>query len=147
MNTEYTGPVEVWGTAEFPTSGLWNVHGNFKTEAVYADGVRMIVSGAFPNGIKFIGTEGWVFVSRGNEQVTSSDPAAQVFVQPLGGERSKDPQLGHRAERDSPAREHRPPRQLARLRQIAAATHRTRRGRPSRLLGLPPAPHRHARQA
>src|SRR5256885_13237997 len=23
MNAEYTGPVEVWGTAEFPTHGLW----------------------------------------------------------------------------------------------------------------------------
>lgn len=28
MNTEYTGPVEVWGTAEFPTHDLWDVHGN-----------------------------------------------------------------------------------------------------------------------
>ena len=27
MDTEYTGPVEIWGTAEFPTQGLWNVHG------------------------------------------------------------------------------------------------------------------------
>ena len=83
MNAEYTGPIEVWGTAEFPKSGLWDVHGDFKTEAIYASGVKMIVSGAFPNGIKFIGSEGWVFVSRGNETVTSSDPAAQVFVQPL----------------------------------------------------------------
>jgi predicted dehydrogenase len=90
MNTEYTGPVEVWGSAEFPTSGLWNVHGNFKTEAMYANGVHMIVSGAFPNGIKFIGTDGWVFVSRGNEQVTSTDPAAQVFVQPLA---ASDPKI------------------------------------------------------
>ncbi len=23
MNTEFTGPIEVWGQAEFPTSGLW----------------------------------------------------------------------------------------------------------------------------
>ena len=90
MNTEYTGPIEVWGTAEFPKSGLWDVHGDFKTEAIYANGVRMIVSGAFPNGIKFIGTEGWVFVSRGNETVTSSDPAAQVFVQPLA---ASDPKI------------------------------------------------------
>ena len=28
MNMEYTGPVEVWGTAEFPTHDLWDVHGN-----------------------------------------------------------------------------------------------------------------------
>jgi len=90
MDAEYTGPVEVWGSAEFPASGLWDVHGNFKTEAVYASGVKMVISGAFPNGIKFIGTEGWVFVSRGNETVTSSDPAAKVFVQPLA---ASDPKI------------------------------------------------------
>jgi predicted dehydrogenase len=78
MGTEHTGPVEIWGEAKFPASGLWDVHGPFRTEALYADGVRMIVSGDFPNGIKFIGTEGWVFVSRGNERVTASDPAAAL---------------------------------------------------------------------
>ena len=78
MDTEYTGPVEIWGTAEFPTQGLWNVHGTFRTEALYANGVHMIVSGDFPNGIKFIGTKGWIFVSRGNEQVTASDPVAKL---------------------------------------------------------------------
>jgi predicted dehydrogenase len=78
MGTEYTGPVEVWGSAEFPKKGLWDVHGPFRTEALYANGVRMIVSGDFPNGIKFHGTEGWVFVSRGNETVTASDPVARL---------------------------------------------------------------------
>ena len=78
MDTEYTGPVEIWGTAEFPKKGLWDVHGPFRTEALYANGVHMIVSGEFPNGIKFEGTDGWVFVSRGNEAVTASDPVAAL---------------------------------------------------------------------
>ena len=78
MDTEHTGPVEISGTAEFPKKGLWDVHGPFKTEGVYANGVRMIVSGEFPNGIRFEGTEGWIFVSRGNESVTSSDPVAKL---------------------------------------------------------------------
>lgn len=78
MDTEYTGPLEIWGTAEFPKSGLWDVHGPFKTEAVYANGVHMIVSGDFPNGIRFEGTDGWVFVSRGNETVTASDPVSKL---------------------------------------------------------------------
>ena len=78
MDTEYTGPVEIWGKAEFPAKGLWDVHGPFKTEALYANGVHMIVSGEFPNGIKFEGTEGWIFVSRGNEAVTASDPVAAL---------------------------------------------------------------------
>lgn len=76
MGAEHTGPIEVSGVAEFPANGLWDVHGPFKTEAVYADGVRMIVSGDFPNGIRFEGTEGWIFVSRGNERVTATDPLA-----------------------------------------------------------------------
>jgi predicted dehydrogenase len=78
MNTEYTGPVEIWGTAEFPTHGLWDVHGKFLTHAIYANGVTMDISGDFPNGIKFYGTKGWIFVSRGNETVTASDPAAKL---------------------------------------------------------------------
>jgi predicted dehydrogenase len=78
MDAEYTGPVEIWGTAEFPEKGLWDVHGRFRTEALYANGVRMIVSGDFPNGIKFIGSEGWIFVSRGDERATASDPVAKL---------------------------------------------------------------------
>jgi predicted dehydrogenase len=78
MDTEHTGPVEIRGQAEFPTSGLWDVHGRFRTEARYASGVTMIVSGDFPNGIRFEGTEGWIFVSRGNEAVTASDPQSRL---------------------------------------------------------------------
>jgi predicted dehydrogenase len=78
MDTEYTGPVEIWGTAEFPTKGLWDVHGDFETHGLYANGIEMIMSGAFPNGIRFEGTDGWIFVSRGNEAVTASDPVAKL---------------------------------------------------------------------
>lgn len=74
MNMETSGPVEVWGTAEFPTKGLWDVHGIFKTEALYANGVKMVVSNELPNGIKFEGSKGWIFVTRGNYQATASDP-------------------------------------------------------------------------
>jgi predicted dehydrogenase len=83
MNTEYTGPVEVWGTAEYPRHGLWNVHGKFKTQAVYANGVTMSISGDYPNGIKFYGSEGWIFVTR-DAPVTSSDPGKPATkIEPL----------------------------------------------------------------
>lgn len=75
MDMEHSGPVEVWGSAEFPTSGLWNVHGKFLTHARYANGVTMDISGDFPNGVKFIGTKGWILVTR-DGGVTASDPAA-----------------------------------------------------------------------
>ena len=78
MDTEHTGPIEISGTAEFPESGLWDVHGPFRTVGRYANGVEMIVSGDFPNGLRFIGSDGWIFVSRGNEQVTASDPQARL---------------------------------------------------------------------
>lgn len=75
MDTELTGPVEVWGEAEFPKSGLWNVHGRFLTHAVYANGVTMDISGDFVNGVKFIGSKGWIQVTRGDGGVTPSDPS------------------------------------------------------------------------
>lgn len=84
MGTEYTGPIEVSGWGEFPKEGLWTVHGKFRTEALYENGVKMIVSNELPNGIKFIGSEGWIWVTRGKYGVTKSDPgAADADVQPL----------------------------------------------------------------
>jgi predicted dehydrogenase len=76
MGTEYTGPIEVEATAEFPESGLWDVHGPFEVKAKYANGVTMKISGAYTNGVKFIGTEGWIFVARGPFSVTASDPGS-----------------------------------------------------------------------
>ena len=76
MGMERSGPIEVWGHADFPKKGLWNVHGIFKTEALYANGVKMVVSNELPNGIKYEGSEGWIFVTRGNYQATSSDPVS-----------------------------------------------------------------------
>ncbi len=76
MDTEYTGPIEVEASAEFPTSGLWNVHGPFEVKAKYANGVIMKIRGDYTNGVKFIGTEGWIFVARGSYSVTASDPTS-----------------------------------------------------------------------
>jgi predicted dehydrogenase len=76
MGTEFTGPVEVEAKAEFPKSGLWDVHGRYKIHAKYANGVTMEVRDDLPNGVRFEGTEGWIFVTRGSP-VTSSDPGSQ----------------------------------------------------------------------
>jgi predicted dehydrogenase len=89
MNTEYTGPVEIWGTAEFPTHGLWDVHGKFLTHAIYSNGVTMDISGDFPNGIKFYGSEGWIFVTR-DEMVTPTDSGKpSAAPQPLAASNPK----------------------------------------------------------
>jgi predicted dehydrogenase len=78
MGAELTGPVEIEATAEFPSKGLWNVHGNFSITAVYADGVTMLVNSDYPVGVRFEGSEGWIFVTRAGGAVTSSDPVAQA---------------------------------------------------------------------
>ncbi len=77
MDTEYTGPVAVQAVAEFPKSGLWNVHGDFMVKADYANGITMYTSGGFPNGIRYEGSEGWIFVSRGDYVASASDPVSR----------------------------------------------------------------------
>lgn len=90
MGMEKSGPVEIWGKAEFPKSGLWDVHGIFRTEALYDNGVRMIVSNELPNGVKFEGSKGWIFVTRGNYQATASDPVNSDGTKPLD---ASDPKI------------------------------------------------------
>lgn len=76
MNTELTGPIEVEATAEFPKTGLWNVHGDYEAKLKYANGVDMYLSSKNPNGVRFEGSDGWIFVTRGNVSVTASDPTS-----------------------------------------------------------------------
>jgi myo-inositol 2-dehydrogenase / D-chiro-inositol 1-dehydrogenase len=75
MDTESTGPISVEGVAEFPKSGLWDVHGDFMVKAEYENGLTMYTSGGFPTGIKYEGSEGWIFVSHaGKIPIDASDP-------------------------------------------------------------------------
>ena len=76
LGFEHSGPVEVQGKAEFPAKGLWDVHGKYNIEATYAGGVRVFISDELPNGVRFEGSEGWIFVTRGSYSATASDPVA-----------------------------------------------------------------------
>jgi hypothetical protein len=73
MDLELGGPSRVEAVAEFPKNSIWNVHGSFTVELHYPGGIRMTVSDRFPNGIRFIGDEGWIFVTR-DAPATASDP-------------------------------------------------------------------------
>ncbi|MCX7049260.1 MAG: Gfo/Idh/MocA family oxidoreductase [Candidatus Sumerlaeota bacterium] len=57
--TDRTGPVEVEGTGEFPSDGLWNVLLSFETRMKFANGVNMIFKLDRPY-TRFEGDEGWV---------------------------------------------------------------------------------------
>jgi hypothetical protein len=91
MNTELTGPSRIEGRGEFPPNRIWNVHGAYHVELTYPGDVRMTVSDTLPNGIKFIGDDGWIFVSRDAQSATASDPTSRATaLKPLD---ASDPRL------------------------------------------------------
>jgi myo-inositol 2-dehydrogenase / D-chiro-inositol 1-dehydrogenase len=91
MNLEHSGPTKIEGTAVFPTNKIWNVHGVYHIELLYPGGIRMTVSDKLPNGIRFIGDDGWIFVSRDDQPVSAGDPAqSKGGLKPLD---ASDPKL------------------------------------------------------
>ena len=76
MDTELTGPTSVEAVAQFPKAGLWNVHGDFMVKHEYANGITVFTTGGYDNGIRYEGSEGWIFVSRGSYSATASDPVS-----------------------------------------------------------------------
>jgi len=65
LGMDDSGPVEVTGDGEFPTTGLFTTATRVHFECKYANGVKLICqtqSGG--SGTKFEGTEGWLYVSR-----------------------------------------------------------------------------------
>ncbi len=73
MDTEQTGPVEILASAEFPKNGLWDVHGPYHVRMKYANGAVMYISEKYPTGVRFIGEDGWIWVTRGEYKL--GDPA------------------------------------------------------------------------
>jgi myo-inositol 2-dehydrogenase / D-chiro-inositol 1-dehydrogenase len=83
LSMEFSGPSRVEGKAEFPTNKIWNVHGAYAVELTYPGNVLVSVSDKHPNGLKFFGDDGWIWVTRSG-QTTSSDPSTPgAAVPPL----------------------------------------------------------------
>ena len=71
MGTELTGPVEIRGiSSAFPADPLWNTATDFHFEAVYDDGVVMVISNKERGGVTWDGTEGWVWADRGRHDAS-----------------------------------------------------------------------------
>ena len=91
MDWEKIGPRFIEGKANFLTGGLWDVHGAYDVTLTYPDGTVMRVWDKYPNGVRFIGEKGWIFVSRGSAKMTASDPVAPG--RPLKALDASDPKL------------------------------------------------------
>ena len=70
------GPMEIEGTGEFPKpNALWNSCTRYRLTAKYPNDITMIIAGGYGDirgGTKWIGTDGWVWVDRGNKFQSSN---------------------------------------------------------------------------
>ena len=85
LGMDGSGPVSVTATgiAACPTSRTsYNCHPHFAVTYRYADGTHLITTSDGENGNRFIGDEGWIFVSRG--RIEASDN--KLLNEPLHGE-------------------------------------------------------------
>ncbi len=64
MGTDGTGPVKVKGEGKYHENGPHDVPGTFDVTYTYANGVELHCHAEGENGVKFTGSDGWVFVSR-----------------------------------------------------------------------------------
>jgi len=78
--TDTTGPVEIEAEAKFPDRGLFDVHTTFRAEAVYANGVHLIMETGEPAGVRFEGDKGWIFVQRGEIQASDREILRQKIA-------------------------------------------------------------------
>lgn len=77
MGVDDSGPIEVLADAHYPKKGLWDVHGPYHVKLRYANGAVAYMSEKYPNGLRFIGESGWIWVTRGYpnpKALTASDP-------------------------------------------------------------------------
>jgi predicted dehydrogenase len=74
MGTELTGPIEIRNAkAVFPPDELWNTATEYSFEALYENGVTMIVSNTEKMGVTFQGTSGNIYVNRGVLEANPKD--------------------------------------------------------------------------
>ncbi len=69
-NDDHIGPLSIGGTGDFPDRrAIWNTCTKYRLTAKYPNDIEVIIAGGhrdIRSGTKWIGTEGWVWVDRGN---------------------------------------------------------------------------------
>ncbi|MCS7159050.1 MAG: Gfo/Idh/MocA family oxidoreductase [Gemmatales bacterium] len=62
LGKDDSGPIEIEAKGVQTPGSLYDAFWDYEFTNVYADGVRLIGSTATPRGLKFEGTEGWIFI-------------------------------------------------------------------------------------
>ncbi len=69
LGFDLDGPSEIEGHGEFPNAdAIWNTSPKYRIELKYPRNITMTIAGGYDDirgGVKWIGTEGWVWVDRG----------------------------------------------------------------------------------
>jgi predicted dehydrogenase len=77
LGFDYSGPSEVEGGGDLPPAkAVWNSAPKYRFELKYPQGITMTIAGGYPDikgGVKWIGTEGWVWVDRGGFDASNPD--------------------------------------------------------------------------
>jgi predicted dehydrogenase len=77
MDCDNSGPLEVEGQGDFPPKdAVWNTCTKYRVTAKYPNDVEMVIAGGHRDirgGTKWIGTDGWVWVSRNNNFESSNE--------------------------------------------------------------------------
>ncbi len=83
MDTELTGPIEIRNAkGVFPPDDLWNTATEYSFEAIYKNGVKLIISSKEKGGVTWEGSEGSVWANRG---ALDANPKAILDTRPGTG--------------------------------------------------------------
>ena len=83
LGMDNRGPVEISGTGIAPKDGLFNTFINYNYQFRYANGVQLIGKYDKPRGIKFEGTDGWIFIHiHGGRLESEPKSLVQEIIEP-----------------------------------------------------------------
>jgi predicted dehydrogenase len=81
LGFDNSGPLEIEGQGVFPPKdAVWNTCTKYRVTAKYPEDIEMVIAGGHGDirgGTKWIGTDGWVWVSRGNALEASNQDWAE----------------------------------------------------------------------
>jgi len=82
LGLDYSGPLEIEGYGEYARTGLYNSPTRFRLTAKYPRGITMIIAGGHDDirrGTKWIGDDGWVWVSRSGFETQPANLMYETF--------------------------------------------------------------------